>query len=108
MPSLLAAVAERPQPDPGSLLNMSVSCYICSNTYTTKTIITHIPLCFARWEETQMKLPYNQRLHPPLPPKNLGKLMTGQLSGKELEEFNTSALKEWNRVTLAACTHCKR
>ena len=55
-----------------------------------------------------MKLPYNQRLQPPLPPKDLENVMFGKISGKELEEFNSAALKEWNRVTLAACKYCKR
>ena len=97
-----------PQSLVSSLLIMTVSCYICSNTYSMKSITTHIPNCMARWEEKQFKLPYNQRLPLPLPPKGLAKVMLGELSGKELDEFNTAGLKECNRATLADCKYCKR
>ena len=55
-----------------------------------------------------MKLPPNQRLPPPRAPKGLGKALIGTLKGKELEEFNSAALQEWNREDLTACKHCKR
>ena len=60
------------------------------------------------WEETQMKLPYHQRQEPPPPPKYLGQLLSGKITEKELEEFNSCAAQQWNRVTLAQCDHCKR
>ena len=87
---------------------MSVSCYICNNTYDINTIVTHVLDCLDEWDEKQKKLPLSQRLPPPLPPMNMERMLAGKLKGKELDEFNTAALKEWNRVTLAACKYCKR
>ena len=93
---------------PASVIIMNVSCYICSNSYSMKNITAHIPVCLAKWDIQQMKLPQNQRLPPPLAPKDLAKVLSGQLKGKELEEFNTAALKEWNQMDLAVCKYCKR
>merc|ERR1719244_2491918 len=72
------------------------------------SIVTHIASCAVRWEETQMRLPHHQRQQPPLPPKYLSQVLSGKISEKELEEFNSCAVQEWNRVTLAECKHCKR
>ena len=87
---------------------MTVSCYICSQTCSMSSIVTHIASCAVRWEETQMRLPHHQRQQPPPPPKHLGQVLSGKISEKELEEFNSCAAQEWNRVTLAECKHCKR
>ena len=46
-----------------------------------------------------MKIPYNQRLQPPLPPKDLGKVMSGKISGKELEEKHQKSCTKSNPMS---------
>ena len=77
---------------------MSVSCYVCNNTFDTMSVATNVLDCLENWDAKQKKLPLSHRLNPPPAAMNMEMKLAGKLKGQELDEFN-AALKEWNRVT---------
>ncbi|XP_023323739.1 uncharacterized protein LOC111697839 [Eurytemora carolleeae] len=87
---------------------MPVSCYICGRDFGTRSISIHIPSCQKKWEIEQNKLPRHQRRPPPQAPQNLEKVISGELSGAELNKFNADALRDWNDAALLACEFCSR
>ena len=87
---------------------MNIICYICSGSFKKTSISSHIPVCLANWEEKQMKLPFNQRIKPPHPPKDIMKVVSGNISDKDLEKYNNEALHDWNRRAIVECSFCKR
>merc|ERR1739838_79224 len=87
---------------------MPVSCYLCGRDFGTRSIAIHVPNCAKKWEDEQKKLPKSERRSPPQAPGNFDRVMTGQLEGEELKEFNMAAVKQWNEAVLVSCDHCKR
>ena len=107
-PALVALIA--PPRSAGSLPNntMPVSCYICGRDFGTKSISIHIPNCIKKWEAQQKKLPKSERRPPPAAPRDLDKVISGELKGDELDKYNSAALEDWNKAALQPCEFCQR
>ena len=87
---------------------MPVTCYLCGRDFGSKSIAIHVPNCIQKWKDDQKRLPLSQRLPIPQAPEQFEKVLSGQLQGNELKNYNEAARKEWKLAALVECSNCGR
>ena len=65
-----------------------VVCYICGRDFGSRSITIHIPQCKKKWEYEQARLPKSQRRPIPDEPKNLDKIIKGEVSAEDIRQYN--------------------
>jgi len=85
-----------------------VTCYICGREFGTRSIGIHVPKCLEKWEAQQEKLPRGERRQAPSPPENYNKILSGEITGKELIRINQKAAEDYKTEVLEPCPVCGR
>ena len=85
-----------------------VTCYICGREFGTRSIAIHVPKCLQKWEAQQEKLPRSERKEAPTPPENYDKILSGEVTGKELIKINQKAAEDYKNDVLEPCNICGR
>ena len=85
-----------------------VTCYICGRDFGTRSIGIHVPKCREKWEAQQEKLPSSERRDLPRQPENFQRILSGEVSGKELMKINQKAAEDYKNEVLEPCSNCGR
>lgn len=85
-----------------------VTCYVCGREFGTRSIGIHVPKCLDKWETQQEKLPKAERRERPSPPENYDRILSGELTGKELIKVNQKAAEDYKKEVLQPCSVCGR
>jgi len=85
-----------------------LTCYICGREFGTRSLGIHVPKCQQKWETQQEQLPKAERRELPSPPENYHKILTGELTGKELVKINQKAAEDYKNEVLEPCNICGR
>jgi len=85
-----------------------VTCYICGRDFGTRSIGIHVPKCQEKWEAQQEKLPSSERRDLPRQPENFQRILSGEVSGKELMRINQKAAEDYKNEVLEPCSNCGR
>jgi len=67
-----------------------------------------VPKCQEKWEAQQEKLPREERREIPSPPENFHKILSGEVTGKELIKINQKSSEDYKNEVLEPCTVCAR
>ncbi|CDW76549.1 UNKNOWN [Stylonychia lemnae] len=83
-------------------------CYICGREFGTSSLEIHIKSCAKKWEIEQSQKPKHERKPLPQAPQNFDQMLGGSLSQEDLEQYNQSAMKEFNEKGMDQCPNCGR
>lgn len=67
-----------------------------------------MPKCQEKWEAQQEKLPSSERRDLPRQPENFQRILSGEVSGKELMRINQKAAEDYKNEVLEPCSNCGR